>query len=310
VLEGIERMSSSGRDATQFARDMLGHLRHLLVVQTIGEVPESFILGAADADRLQAQSSAVGAATLLRAIDELAGALTAVREGDEARLSVEVALLRAARPELDPSTEGLLRRIERLEAGGSASPGSGGSGPAAVRPGPAPEASAPPAVSPAPAPAPAPESETERGPEAPTATAVAEPPAAEASVEDSSAEIDLEKLTRLWPAVLDELRQGSAMLSALYEGARPLALEGGGAVVRVGFPAEATFNKRKAEAAEQRDRFSEALGKIAGRRLRPVYVLIDGEEDPVAGVEHVEVDEDELLERLKSEFNAEEVAEF
>ena len=39
---------------------------------------------------------------------------------------------------------------------------------------------------------------------------------------------DLEKLTRLWPAVLDELRQGSAMLSALYEGARPLALEGGG----------------------------------------------------------------------------------
>ena len=100
------------------------------------------------------------------------------------------------------------------------------------------------------------------------------------------------------------------MLSALYEGARPLALEAGGAVVRVGFPAGATFNKRKAEAAEQRERFSEALGKIAGRRLRPVYVLIDGEADPVAGVEHVDVDEDELLERLKSEFNAEEVAEF
>jgi hypothetical protein len=110
--------------------------------------------------------------------------------------------------------------------------------------------------------------------------------------------------------VLDELRQGSAMLSALYEGARPLALEGGGTVVRVGFPPGAEFNKRKAEAAEQRDRFSEALGKIAGRSLRPVYVLIDGEEDPVAGVEEVDVDEDELLERLKSEFNAEEVAEF
>ena len=100
------------------------------------------------------------------------------------------------------------------------------------------------------------------------------------------------------------------MLSALYEGARPLALEGGGAVVRVGFPPGAEFNKRKAEAAEQRERFSEALGQDRGAEAAPVYVLIDGESDPVAGVERVDVDEDELLERLKSEFNAEEVAEF
>ena len=314
VLEGIERLANAGRDPTQFARDMLGHLRHLLVVQTVGEVPDSFILGAADADRLRTQSGTVGAATLLRAIDELAGALTAVREGDEARLSVEVALLRAAQPELDPSTEGLLRRIERLEAGRAAAAGESPPPPAAARPAPAaapvaapaPEPESPPAATP-PADAASPEPE----PDAPTATAVADPPVAEETPEEESGgELDLEKLTRLWPAVLDELRQGSAMLSALYEGARPLALEGGGAVVRVGFPAGAEFNKRKAEAAEQRQRFSDALGKIAGRALRPVYMLIDGESDPVAGVERVDVDEDELLERLKSEFNAEEVAEF
>ena len=345
VLEGIEQMANAGRDPTQFAREMLGHLRHLLVVQTVGEVPDSFILGSADADRLRAQSSAVGAATLLRAIDELAGALTAVREGDEARLSVEVALLRAARPELDPSTEGLLRRIERLEAGGGAAPGSaGGSSPAAARPAPTsapepappraaaqpqePEADAPTATAVADppvqaAPAPQPEAAPEAAPDVDAAPEAAgdavvtgphaDPVAPEASPEapaEAAEEFTLEKLTRLWPAVLDELRQGSAMLSALYEGARPLALEGGGAVVRVGFPPDATFNKRKAEAAEQRERFSAALGKIAGQRLSPVYVLIDGEEDPVAGVEEVDVDEDELLERLKSEFNAEEVAEF
>ena len=38
-----------------------------------------------------------------------------MREGDDARMAVEIALLKAARPDLDPSTEGLLRRIERLE---------------------------------------------------------------------------------------------------------------------------------------------------------------------------------------------------
>ena len=117
VLLGVEKMARSGRDPAQFARDLLAHLRHLLVTQTVGEVPNTFVVTATDSDRLAAQASAIGAATLVRTIDELAAALTAVREGDDARMAVEIALLKAARPDLDPSTEGLLRRIERLEQG-------------------------------------------------------------------------------------------------------------------------------------------------------------------------------------------------
>ena len=114
VLLSVERMSASGRDPGQFARDLLAHLRHLLVTQTVGEVPNSFVVTATDSGRLAAQATAIGAATLVRTIDELAAALSAVREGDDARMAVEVALLKAARPDLDPSTEGLLRRVERL----------------------------------------------------------------------------------------------------------------------------------------------------------------------------------------------------
>ena len=115
VLIEVEKMARSGRDPAQFARDLLGHLRHLLVTQTVGEVPNTFVVTATDANRLAAQSAAVGAATLVRTIDELSAALTAVREGDDARMAVEIALLKAARPDLDPGAEGLLRRIERLE---------------------------------------------------------------------------------------------------------------------------------------------------------------------------------------------------
>ncbi len=125
VLLGVEKMARSGRDPSQFARDLLAHLRHLLVTQTTGEVPTTFVVTATDTARIQQQAQAVGAATLVRTIDELAAALTAVREGDDARMAVEIALLKAARPDLDPSTEGLLRRIERLEAqlaGGSPPP--------------------------------------------------------------------------------------------------------------------------------------------------------------------------------------------
>ena len=110
VLLGVEKMARSGRDPSQFARDLLAHLRH----------PAGHPDDRRGADHLRrhrhrhrrgssSRRGAVGAATLVRTIDELAGALTAVREGDDARMAVEIALLKAARPDLDPSTEGLLR---------------------------------------------------------------------------------------------------------------------------------------------------------------------------------------------------------
>ena len=139
VLLGVEKMARSGRDPSQFARDLLAHLRHLLVTQTTGEVPTTFVVTATDTDRIKQQATTVGAAALVRTIDELASALAAVREGDDARMAVEIALLKAARPDLDPTTEGLLARIEKLERqlAGSAPP------PTPIAPPPAPPARPP-----------------------------------------------------------------------------------------------------------------------------------------------------------------------
>ena len=41
VLEATERLGRSGRDVTQFARDLLAHLRQLIVIRTIGEAPDA-----------------------------------------------------------------------------------------------------------------------------------------------------------------------------------------------------------------------------------------------------------------------------
>ncbi len=126
VLLGVEKMARSGRDPSQFARDLLAHLRHLLITQTTGEVPASFVVTATDAARLQAQASTVGPATLVRTIDELAAALTAVREGDDARMAVEIALLKAARPDLDPCYRGTAAKDRAV--GGTAEWGQSGRG--------------------------------------------------------------------------------------------------------------------------------------------------------------------------------------
>ena len=41
---------------TQFARDLLAHLRQLIVIRTVGEAPDSFAVTAADPERLRAQA--------------------------------------------------------------------------------------------------------------------------------------------------------------------------------------------------------------------------------------------------------------
>jgi DNA polymerase III subunit gamma/tau len=297
ALETVEQLARSGRDPAQFARDLLAHLRHLLVIQTTGELPESFVVTASDPDRLRSQAAAIGPAALVRAIDELAESLAAMREGDDARMAIELALLKAARPDLDPAGEGLLRRVERLEKRFGGAKPTGASSP---KPKPKPktetEHRAPSTEDQTPndeRPATSDEKQAASGGPEPTAASDADP-------------IDLEQVLRVWPAVIDQVRQsGSAMLSALFEGARPIAVDSEEAILRIGFPAGSTFNKRKAEAAEHRERFTEALRAIVGERLRPVYVLLDGE-SPTGAEE--DLDEEELLDRIKAEFDAEEVS--
>jgi DNA polymerase III subunit gamma/tau len=320
VLLGVEKMARSGRDPAQFARDLLAHLRHLLVTQTVGEVPNTFVVTATDADRLAAQARAIGPATLVRTIDELASALTNVREGDDARMAVEIALLKAARPDLDPSTEGLLRRIERLEQGTNASPAAG---PVAAEDSSSLQAAGeePTATPPASPTAPADLSPTaEDGEASGEATAATSPPGgrelAPSAGDDPSPDvpgpaagpaggIDLETIKRIWPAVLDKLREASPALAATFDGARPVGLDDEG--LTVGFPAEFTFNKKKAEAPDKRELLADAIDAVAGERLRPSYVLLDGEPEAGAPPAEDEIDHDALMEKLKSEFDAKEV---
>ena len=301
ALETSERLTRSGRDVSQFARDLLAHLRQLIVIRTVGEPPDAFTVTAAEPERLRAQAETMSDLTLGRAVDTLSKALADIREGDEPRMMVELALLRAARPQLDPSKEALAERLERLEAavagagGGIAVSDPAREGASSEKP---PTASRSPRMSsPAtPPPAPvdddaAPSDSDEEGTR----------PAAQAVV----VELSLEKVVGAWPAVIDEVRQGgSELLSHVLAEARPVAVNVDEAMVEVGFPTSAAFNKRKAEAAEARDRFADAMKTIVGERLRPVYVLLEGDE--VETPTEAKLSEEELIELVRSEFDAEE----
>src|SRR3982751_1034934 len=116
ALLAVQRLSESGRDITQFMRDLSAHLRHLFVVQTLGEVPDSFSVTAEHTDRLGSQAARLAQGGVLRAIDLLAAAMSAVKDGSDPRIQLELALLKAVQPQVDMSMQALLFRLEQLEA--------------------------------------------------------------------------------------------------------------------------------------------------------------------------------------------------
>jgi DNA polymerase-3 subunit gamma/tau len=301
TLEAVERLARSGRDSGQFARDLIAHLRQLLVARATGVVPESFTVTVAQPERLAEQAERIEEAKLMGAIDSLSAAVAAMREGDDPRLSLEVALLKVARPSLDASQDALLRRIEQLEgrlSGGGIVESSTD----------APQESdfASGEGSPAP-PSPERTPDEDSPTEAQAESAEAAPSAASAAA-TAVADVDIERIVELWPAVIEQVRQGgSAMLSSLFEGARPLEVDSEQGVLKIGFPASAKFNKRKAEAPANVERIGEALKAIAGEQLRPVYELIDGEEEPPSEALSAALGEEEMIELLKSNFDASEV---
>src|SRR5215211_7257377 len=115
ALACVQRLSASGRDVTQFMRDLSAHLRHLFVVQTLGEVPDSFSVTAAHPDRVAAQAERIAQGEVVRTIEFLGAGVAAVKEGSDPRIQLELALLKATQPQADLSLQALMYRIEQLE---------------------------------------------------------------------------------------------------------------------------------------------------------------------------------------------------
>jgi DNA polymerase III subunit gamma/tau len=292
ALRCAARLTGSGRDPGQILRDLEVHGRELLAVKVLAEVPEEIRVTPERDERLLTQSRALAGTDVVRLLDLVSAALEATANGAQARIQLELVLIKAAAPEIDPSTAALLARIERLEAAL-----------AGARPAPAPQRNGAAATAPA--------SEPVAGaavPEPAPATAVPsspppEPMAAAPPAPTPPGPAELETVAASWPAVIAVVRQENHMLAALLADARPVALHGRD--VTVAFPAGKAFLKRKAEQDDYRRATAEALRSVIGTPLVLRYELLEEEELPepsVAGASH-----EELVKRLVEEFDAQEV---
>jgi DNA polymerase-3 subunit gamma/tau len=267
ALVQIEELAEQGQDLGRVVSDLLEHLRHLLLVQHLGHVPESLPVTDETRDKLREQANQLPEPTVLRLIDLLAVAVDDMRQGADPRLPLELALVKVTRPGSDLSRESLAHRVEVLEQ-------------RAVGVAAAPSESAPERAE---APPPRPEPSTEMPP------------------------LELEQLQDAWQrSVLPAVRERSVPTAALLVEAKPAALEGDTVTIEFAAGAEFHRRQVEDQrnAALLREALYEVTGRKLA--VATALAEGGAETGSVLGDDEPLSDED-VISLLKDTFDAEEV---
>ena len=277
ALTFVEELSEQGQDLGRLVTDLLEHLRHLLLVQHLGEVPDSLPITEETRDRLREQANQVGEATVLRLCDLLAVAVEDLRQGGDPRLPLELALVKVTRPAADLSRESVAHRLELLERAGHLGQAQGTVTGTVT------------------------ETVTETVPETVPGEPV-EPPAAPS--------LELEQLQEAWQrTILPAVEEKSIPTASVLREAHPKGLAGD--TLTVEFPRAASFHRQLAEDPKNATLLAEALYEITGRHLALAFeVGENGEAGPEMEAEPDEpASEEEISELIKGTFDARELEE-
>ncbi|HEY6694463.1 MAG TPA: DNA polymerase III subunit gamma/tau [Solirubrobacteraceae bacterium] len=312
ALLAAARLAESGRDPGRFFGDLEVHARGLMVVQALGELPPELRVTPEQDERLAAQAETIAPIDVVRLLELIAEALRAMKDGADARTQLDLVLVKATEPAHDSSAKALLARIERLEGRAPApAPTRDPAQPATAAgrtkvavstevdgervtatttvPG-MPEGGASEAQAAA-------DTVAEEMDPPVTAVAVVEP---EAQASEASVELSLDAFAEVWPAVLESIEGESPMLAAMLREARPTALAEQD--LTLAWPESAAFSKRQAEEPTKRELIAQSIRAVTGASLRLAYELGAEHEAPEA-----RLSDDELVERFKREFEAEEL---
>jgi len=286
ALTFVEQLSEQGQDIGRLVNDLLQHLRHLLLVQHMGAVPDTLPVTEETREKLLAQANQLPEASVLRLCDLLAVAVEDMRQGGDPRLPLELALVKVTRPGADLSQESLAYRLELLEQRGHipTSPVS----PSHVR------GTVDPADKPARVTSPRESAEPARD-DSPVADQPAPPSLA------------FEQLQEAWQrSVLPAVQERSIPAESVLREARPVALADDELTLE--FPAEAEFHRRLAEDPKNAAVLRDALYQVTGRKLGVLFVLGDKREHEEQE-EHAAPSEEDLVALFKETFDAREVDE-
>ena len=268
----VEELAERGQDLGRVVTDLIEHLRHLLLVQHMGHVPDSLPVTDEAKDLLREQANQLPEPTVLRLIDLLAVAVDDIRQGADPRLPLELALVKVTRPHSDLSRESLAHRVELLEARG-----------------PAVTAHSEPVVEPA-------------RPAPPRAEPISVPP----SDPSETPPVELEQVAEAWDrGILDAVRERSIPIASLLTEARPTDLAED--TLTLEFPAGADFHRRQVAEPQNIGLLRDALYEVTGRKLSVVLESREADAEAAEADDNEPAGEDLFIAALKERFDAEEV---
>ena len=282
----VERLSQAGTDYTQFAKDLLGHLRDVYVVKHTTDMPAGISVGEEQIESLRNQAARASTARIVTFIDQLGEALRSIRQGSDPRLELELVLI----------------KMTALGAGGSVR---------AERTAPAATTSAPAATAPAPTAASAEITGSAGSPKRsaqPVTAGPAQtgPPASESEPGPAGAAVrpDVDHLRRAWPVILEAVKTRKPALCAVLDEGRPDSLEDDLLVIK--FPAGYSFAANQVARDDNPKVISEALFEVTGAHLRITTKLAsESAAETAAPDEDARIlSKDELIRVLKQEFDA------
>jgi DNA polymerase-3 subunit gamma/tau len=115
LLHSISWLIDDGKDLNVFLRDILNHLRNLLMVKLCDDPAALLDVEEAALARLKDQAAKAGEARLVRSVDILAALESELKWSTQPRVLFELAVVKMCRPQQEDSMEALIDRIEVLE---------------------------------------------------------------------------------------------------------------------------------------------------------------------------------------------------
>ncbi|MHB1325225.1 MAG: DNA polymerase III subunit gamma/tau [Thermoleophilia bacterium] len=307
----VNRLADQGKEFSQFAQELVGHLRNIFLLQQLDDYPPGIITAAdEDVSRLKGQARLLAPSRVIRFVELLTDAQSEMKRGSDPRLQLELAFIKMTRPEVEMSTKSLLYRVDQLE-NRLQSGKVGGDGPAN------PQRQENPSQAKASATAEGPPAETfipaadelTLQPEAPGPNPAETDPQPEAS--EPQLELSLDKLTRAWSVILDQVKKRKIPLYSLLQEARPVELDG--RVLLLSFPAGAEFHKTQVEKQNYMEVITDVLREMTGAELKVKCQVAEADNAPAAATaasgrgDDDTPTADDLIALFKAELDAEEI---
>lgn len=270
ALETVDTLHKQSKDMGRLCEEMAEYFRGLMLIKTMRDASDLVAVSDSEWNKMNDCADSMCLSAIIHGLSAFEDALNKMRYANQ-RTQLEMTFVRLCSPELDPSNEAILRRIEALERGVPRQPAVQPETAAREEPKQEPVKAPEPEVSPTPAeepplPSDAPVFDRAPAPEKPPEPKREEPK--KPPVQKPAPTVDIEALSAEaqrfgdWPEILQIIRNSTKSVAMAFSGSSAYI---NGDFMLIDAP-ELAFELLKRP--EQRERMRDAIRQITGRTYR------------------------------------------